>query len=71
MLEKKMKATETEEDRCSQLGLTNSAEFIFYSISGVESYLGCAVCPSYTPSITDLFLLENLFSNSQVIKRLQ
>ncbi len=25
---------ETEEDRCSQLGLTNEAEFIFYSISG-------------------------------------
>ncbi len=32
--EKKQSATETEEDRRSQLGLTNLAEFIFDSISG-------------------------------------
>ncbi len=30
----RQRATETEEDRCSQLGLTNLAEFICYSISG-------------------------------------
>ena len=37
---KRQKGTETEEDRCSQLVLTNLAEFIFYSISGGVSYLG-------------------------------
>ncbi len=47
-------------------GLKNLAEFIFYSISGGGQLpwlmLGY-VCPSLC--ITDMFLLENPFSNSQ------
>ncbi len=44
----------------------------FYSISGGGiSYHGYGVCPSYMPCLTDFFLLENPFSNSQVTKRIQ
>ncbi len=41
----RQRATETEEDRCSQLGLTNLAEFIFYSISdgGKLPWLMCCL----------------------------
>ena len=46
-------------EQASQLGLTSLAEFIFYSISGGGT------------CITDLLLLENSLSNSQVTKRIQ
>ncbi len=39
----KQRATETEKDRCSQLGLTNLVEFIFYLLAAVVSYLGYAL----------------------------
>ncbi len=47
-------------------------EFIFYSISGGGKLPWLMRClSSYTPCVTDLFLLENPSSNSQVTKRIQ
>ncbi len=54
------------------VGLTNLASLFSILLVVVVNYLGeYAVYPSYMPCVTDLFLLENLFSNSQVTKRIQ
>ncbi len=62
---------ETEWERCMQFGLPKLAEFINFLAAVVSQLRQCAVRHSYTPYITDLFLLENPKSNSQVTKRIQ
>ncbi len=46
------------------------SEFIYLFSGGVKLTCQRAVCHSYTPYATDLFLLENK-SNSEVTKRIQ
>ena len=68
---KRQRAKETEWERHSQLGLPKLAEFI-YLFSGGGKFTGPhAGRHSYTPYITDLLLLENPKSNSEVTKRIQ
>ncbi len=59
---------ETEWERRSQLGLPKLAEFIYYFSGSGTLTCQCAVYHSYTPYVTDYFLLENPKSNSQVTK---
>ena len=62
---------ETEWERRSQLGLLKLAEFIDL-FSGSGKFTSTMYCSSQLyPYITDLFLLENPKSNSQVTMRTQ
>ena len=55
----------------TQLGLPKLAEFNYQFSGGGKFICQRAVRHSYTPFVTDLFLLENSKSNSEVTKRIK